>query len=420
LTDEVLRIRLQEVKKTLERAALVRICPDQPAEAEDPVDPDGFTNAVALRLPILEQRIIKPVWMPLELQFRQESNLLIQDLEDVDRRLGELEAVADPEAATAELANLWADYADLERKSEVLLGEIVELLGGLSFRDRSEDPWFFAMADQMVQWYAGQTGDPWDPLTVPFIRHAAARALARVVGLRFPDWTLWALPLIGYDFAYQYFRRGDKAENILGMIERRGVDIKGMEETRSRSLLAHAFAAFTTGPAYAFAALYLRLSPESAEAALVITGTLEQLAGAGQFKPDFLDAFREQWDHSPVSRQEIDPEREKQLKAFSAAAFRALRDSLRDSYSEEDWVRARSVAQGWELAARVGRPLKQSEVPRLRLVDVLNAAWYSRFKREVEPERLERAARKECERIAGGMTAQPHLQGAPGQKRVRP
>ena len=327
-------------------------------------DPERFANAVALRLPILEKRVIKPVWMPLESQFKQESRFLIQELDDVQTRLGELEGVADADAVQQGLAKLWEDYADLERRSEVLLGEIVELLGGLSFRDRSEDPWFFGMADQLVQWYAGQTGDPWDPLTVPFIKHAVARALARVVGLRFPDWTLWALPLIGYDFAYQYFRRGDKAEKIVKMIERRGVDIKGMEETECRALLAHVFAAFTTGPAYAFAALYLRLVPEGADAETVITGTLEQLDGADEFKKDFLDQFREQWTGSPVSGRVIDPQRDAQLKAFSAAAFNAIRSSLRDSYTVEDWVRARHVSEGWQRAGRVAGKARHTETIR--------------------------------------------------------
>lgn len=397
MVDEILKTRLAEVRRTLDRASRARL---QPVESGDTYDPKNMWN-VTLDLRKLELQVLNVVrvnWEFLESQFKQDSKMAASTIEKLQERVEALAGVQDEEQRQAELARLWKEYVRVEAEAETLLGEIFELMGGLAFRDRSVDPWLFAVADQLVGWYAQRTSDSWDVVTVPCVRGAVARTLVRIVGLRFPEWSVWALPLTAYEFAYQYLRFGHKAVKVQSLIEQAGVEI---EEGERKVLLADAFATFTTGPAYLLAAVGLRLSAEEAHRALVIFRVLEGLDRKGTYDKDFLKSFRDQWEHSPASGVRLEADRVARLERFAEAALKALEISYLEttSYSAAvDWPRAREISDRWLEDYQSVQPLAIPDNPRLKLIDVLNAAWLSRF-RGVPEDRLETAARQLCDQM---------------------
>ena len=260
LIDEILKTRIAEVRRTLQRTSLARLR----REDQQPglIDPESAWNSVAIYLPELDKAVLNVVqksWEFLESQFRQASGLLVIRLERLQDKYERLAGTEDDGTQRAALIGLWKEYDDLEKSAESLFGEIVELMGGLALRDRSVDPWLFAMADRLVGWYTARTSDSWDAVTVPWVRAAATRTLVRIVGLRLPEWNIWALPLTAYEFAHQYLRFGQRTTEMRNMI---ATELgQGQQIADQEVLLADAFATFITGPAYLLAAIGLRLSP---------------------------------------------------------------------------------------------------------------------------------------------------------------
>src|SRR5262249_23195233 len=97
---------------------------------------------------------------------------------------------------------------------------------------------------------------PW--LALPATRHdAVAKTLARIVRVGFPQWTIWALPFTAHAFWHVIARH-----DFQKVLEQ---DDEPIPE-RFQTCLGDAFATFTMGPAYAYAAFYLLLSPLDADA----------------------------------------------------------------------------------------------------------------------------------------------------------
>jgi hypothetical protein len=425
LIDEILKTRLAEVRRTLERSSLACL-------RELEVDPQSTSYTVAISLSSLEKEVadvVRNSWGFLESQFQQESRSLGNQVEDLQKRYEGLSHL-DAEEQQAALVQLWQDYTRLAESAESLFGEIVELISGLALRDRSVDPWLFKIADRLVGWYAQRTSDSLDAVTVPSVRGAVARTLVRIVGLRFPEWSVWALPLIAYEFAYQYFRSGGyQGAKLKAQIEK---DLPGVWEGNQVEgqavLLADAFATFTTGPAYLLAAINLRLSPQETARALVIFRVLEGLDQRGIFGADFLEEFRAGWQRSPASGRGLAPAEAQKLKDFADAALKALGMSYLPptKYSvEKDWSRVKEIHQHWAEDIMVpGIPLEIRNIQRLTPIDVLNAAWFCRLKGVADARPLEVAVRKYYDQILappppGGASFNRQV-GPPNMSGVRP
>ena len=131
---------------------------------------------------------------------------------------------------------------------------------------------------------------------------------------------------------------------------------------------------------------------------------MEGLDKDDTFRNDLLREFRARWKSSPASGSGLDPGKVEKLERFADAALEAFKISYLDPtrYSvEEDWSKAKAIHNQWKQDGKLaGKPLGvKSDLPRLKLIDVLNAAWYSRFKEVADTPRIEVAARKYCDRI---------------------
>jgi hypothetical protein len=144
------------------------------------------------------------------------------------------------------LANYWEDRTECE----ALFAEYVELLRGIALRSArfgDEDLSIgdlFLIADGLPSVWGEIQGWRWQSVAVPSQIEQSRATEAAVLRVGFPEWTIWALPLLQHEFGHIAIKRLN--------LDQRGVD---------PAVLADALAVLAAGPAYACATLLLRLDP---------------------------------------------------------------------------------------------------------------------------------------------------------------
>jgi hypothetical protein len=203
-----------------------------------------------------------------------------------------------------------------------------------------------------------------------------------------------------------------------------------LDEARSRLhvLLADAFATFIAGPAYACAALMLRLSPSTPrrpgrptdeERTEIILDVLGEMDANAPPPPPFeavRKSLKSSWgllvdgsgSDNRVSKAEP------RLDAAHALAKIRNRVLNRDQaeYTKDHWTKARSLANRWLEAIENGEPLElPDDVSDRRFRDVLNAAWQCRLSLidklpaediDSATDKVAEAARRLCDSILAG------------------
>lgn len=151
-------------------------------------------------------------------------------------------------------AQAWQEYHQSVRgDTQSLLSEYMEFIGGLALRDVGLDEGISELADELMQTFFFRNAR-WSLLSVPARQHAASMTLTRIIRLGFPEWTTWALPLTAHEFWYAVAR-----EMVSGSLAKtNGLDLY---DPRIQECLADGFATYAMGPAYAYAAVLLRLDP---------------------------------------------------------------------------------------------------------------------------------------------------------------
>jgi len=198
-------------------------------------------------------------------------------------------------ATAGERGELWRKYqALLDDEARPVFTEYVDFLGGLAVRDAGLDDRVCGMTAELLTRFTSVT----HPLPLPLPARQAALALDSVVLLGFPEWSIWGIPLVGHEVGLAYAKiRKDEDFDILikkylpevPCAGQGGDDLRRAKE-HLHLLLADVFATYTLGPAYACAAMLLRLSPQAGqpaepgkpgdiERARAITGTLSKKGG---------------------------------------------------------------------------------------------------------------------------------------------
>jgi hypothetical protein len=279
-------------------------------------------------------------------------------------------------------------------------------------------------------------------LAVPALDEALSESFARTVRLRFPEWTIWTLPLLAYDFALVAIERQEslkrypfselveaQTRRLVGqdaeLLERqKGVspDLSRKLERgvakwwrhRVRVLLADAFAVYTMGPAYACAAIHLRFDPSAAyagspsydERARVVIDSLRQIDRQPPGNPqhaDFIEALEKEWKSAVEVAEPPDP--------WDAARERDLHEEVLPAFGDELAVSVPGAARfskakwadaaAWQMRLldlfQRRRPLELSFTGKDKLRDVLNAVWLARIDNPAITTELTRRAPELCE-----------------------
>ena len=143
-------------------------------------------------------------------------------------------------------------------------------------QDDTAGPSASRVAASLLRAYARATGVNWNARTVPGPDPFVA-VDTEVIRTRFPDWSLWSLPLMAHEFGHLVafntpaFRdyQAEQQPSLLRDHPRPPLAAGGYEQARLRhldELFADMFALFTFGPAYATCLFALYLDPATAYA----------------------------------------------------------------------------------------------------------------------------------------------------------
>lgn len=309
------------------------------------------------------------------------------------------------EAGAEAMRAAWTQYNDrLYTSSERLFQEYVDLVSGVALRDTGLDRGIARLAEDLLK-PGGTIGTfTWNTLTIPAREEALAVTAARIVRLGFPEWTIWTLPLTAYELGSNYADSDKMVAEKVGAL--------GGDQNELFVLVADAFATYFLGPAYACAAILMRLNPAEAfsgnrlvaKRAAIILSALTQMSKnasgpedhyaqiTSRLAAEWEDALRQTgWDGS-VEDDETDAGPD----TGERAGWRRLTGLTVDEQTAIDrllkafeplvhvWILtdidAWPKVEGWAAKLRSGQELLASDLGELaELRYVLNAAWRARI-----------------------------------------
>jgi hypothetical protein len=190
------------------------------------------------------------------------------------------------------LKQAWRRYAEIYKESRQIFGEYLDFISGLLIRYQKLDVNICRLADELIRNCSlASTGATWQSLSVLALQEPFTKTLARIIRLRFPEWSIWSLPLAAHEYGHvvageldgvKQFVQGEVKRMLKDNPEyidaeerlRKDADDKQAQEDKNRLegprikqvnvLFADAFAIYTMGPAYACASVMLRFDPSNA------------------------------------------------------------------------------------------------------------------------------------------------------------
>jgi hypothetical protein len=233
---------------------------------------------------------------------REEYRELTRGRQDVDDYLVR---AAEEQGRTLSEANYW----DRRDKCDELFSEYVDYLRGVALRstglgdEHGSIADLFFLADSLPATWNRPGGVTWKSLAVPSRVEQNRSTGASVLRIGYPEWTIWALPLLQHEFAHVVIKKNQATLTVTTRAD--------------RAMLADALAGLVTGPAYACAELLLRLDPaavgkgqrDPALRSAVILETLRVCAAAAgdAALAHLAERLREEWRDAVVDAKG-DPE----------------------------------------------------------------------------------------------------------------
>lgn len=375
------------------------------------------------------------VWVELDSTVGTHARSLRDELRDI-RKILQGAAAKPDETAVEDIKDAWRRYYDIYEQSQEVFGECLEYVGGLALRDRGFDQKICDVADKLILSCAEDWNNlKWQSLTVLTAQEKLGQTLARIIRLRFPEWTIWTLPFTAHEFGHVAIHA---IEKLRGFVDGKINELMSKDphlesvraaqpsasqtdlasaESRARrraenhiyKLVADAFATYTMGPAYPCAALLLRLNPiaadpsdhdhptdaKRAELVLHILRQMNDEAGGEPPYDKLIARLEREWATAcerallpPRSRAGgarledlIDTDRlaRETLKVFSKWIRVAARYPEEDS--EHGWLKAKDWQRRiTDNLRKDAHPLTGVKVTRTsKLRDALNAAWLCRI-----------------------------------------
>lgn len=339
--------------------------------------------------------------------------------QDQQVRLGELkERLAQLEPG-ASLAGQWSTLeSDIGKACRQLFDEFLACLGGLLLRQAGLDEDMCRLSDALIRQLAEQARVRWDGFTILGAGELYS-APSEVIRLRFPDFTIWSLPMAAHEFGHHVdeARRNQDFPHLYGEIlfeESQGPfppsqEAFGGQVLQLKEHFADLFAVHAVGPCFACTCIELRFEPSQAyvprgargqhppdaERAYLILKALEAMDARYARLAGTLRSHWQQMLCSAGRRQELPPERRECLdrrlqRLLEALDLPRLRRARYQGWEGARWLAARddywrsasygSPDQDWQrrasdLVARFSAAHGQPP----QMADILNAAWLFRF-----------------------------------------
>jgi hypothetical protein len=384
------------------------------------------------------------LWDGLAATLKLEINQLLIRIGKVETKL--LAAAPDDMAAASAA---WVEYSKILLTSQDLLRECLEIIGTLAIRQKNLDHKSLFIADELMRdCLRLSTGGTEYYLLVHGMGDALFKTRARIIRLRFPDWTIWDLPLAMHELgnvvmtiilarerehAREYpdepelqvltpYR--DKQRDSLVATDPQlsqkfqaggdgAAEATRWAEGRVRVLLADAFATYTMGPAYAYSAITLRLSPtasaqrdvpsdaQRAQTILSMLAWMNENTGPGDVTRPYteeIDRLGRSWADACSRCTATGRLGDKEAEYLRRFAFSFGSDVSGGSLSPSAMYPTGIANQGWKCAAdwagawlrqwkeKPGAELSCPDNPTGLLRDVLNAAWLCRARINQRPD----------------------------------
>lgn len=434
MTDTILRARLVELRRSLQRATLPQF---RNGLSRDTRDQTGPTT---MPFEIDESLVPERVWGYLKSSMRESVLNHDRRIGNILKRLKRLhekgERAGDRTDGADDIGRLWDEYRQVETACQSLLSEFVEVIAGLAFRDRTHNLWVFTAADMLArEWTKAAFLLSEDHLAVPSVQETVTQSLVRVVRLRFPDWTIWALPLIAGELVHGFLTAEPRLDSVSAFHSDVADAVERKDLTDDQlQVVDDVVATMFMGPAYAISLVHFRLAHNENRRWF---GTLEALRRHKSYKaivepvdgdrPGPLSAALS--DSSVVMGSPSELE-EQQLGTLVQATIRAVRSIFPDVEWLErhptGWVQAKDLNALWKAAVKdqideehdltVEALLeKASGGTTYGLRDILNSVWLARLD-GIEETVLAGAGERLCEQaIAAAAPRHPTRRGQPGQ-----
>jgi hypothetical protein len=308
------------------------------------------------------------------------------------------------------LPECWAALRQVQDAALPLFREGLRFIQGAMARTSGLDEGLCRVADALLHDLSARAVLHWDGFTV-LDEGEFFGELAKIIRLRFPDVSIWDLPVAVHEFGHfvaQELRaqRGDGTYRypVQALLAREAPGSPAWWALQEH--FADAFATFAAGPAYAAACILLRFDPmRSWEPpgpgsrhpapgwrVATILHVLREMdrAEGGLLRPygPFVERLARAWESSVASTRDGNPAPPpaRPAAAGPAADVEQLYEILRAGLPNaryDGWQRAASLAA--DLASEadlggLGRAARSS-----RIADVLNAAWLWRLEGPRQP-----------------------------------
>jgi hypothetical protein len=443
MNDPVLNARIRAlsddlalVKKNLEKGAWRN---EQQADTRAEMEVDSF-------------------WIGLETTLNKEIERQQTALEKIGREVYEA-----AEGNEVVINSAWTRYNKVLQLSRDLLRECLEIIGALAIRNKDLDKRIWYVADELIrECLILSTGEEYYYLSIHGMQDTFTKTRSRILRLRFPEWTIWDLPLAAHELGHVIIwdiieneKDDDEDERILTefvdthsdalipvddeltrMNQEAGSkaeDAKRWAEKRVHEFLADAFATYTMGPAYACSAILLRLNPglaamegtpSDAQRAHVILSMLEWANSSLPLIDPYDKVIQELRGYWNDTLSRVNPNGKLSLPCETRLSelavdfgMKAYREILRKTAlypqtgEREGWARAQVWANQWLGNLTAEEALENPPVASENLRDVLNATWFCRLQlaklmksvdtdKQVRPLKdLQNIGQEQCNRI---------------------
>jgi hypothetical protein len=256
----------------------------------------------------------------------------VEILEEIERKdlksAEEAAANGDPAQANNLLEAAWSRYMSAGlSKSKPVFDEYLDFLAGLALRDGGFDGQMCQMADELIAKVERMAELCVGSLAIPTHHEIVSSTLARsLIRLGYPEWTIWALPLVAHEFGHVLAQN----QGIQGLIERESSALAALYRREQiddannqfryylEEHIADIFATYMMGPAYACAAILLRLElsftnrteliqPPPAQRAAVIFATLDKINSEGMHRPytSIIQKLKVEWEAALTQTKQI-------------------------------------------------------------------------------------------------------------------
>ncbi|MEV6349208.1 hypothetical protein [Actinoplanes sp. NPDC051851] len=252
-------------------------------------DPDGprWLAAFTSLLADVHEDIIT---MGRSLDDLNQAMIALGDTEEINGRCNRIDGLVagmqtDLLKGVKTRATLWSEMEVLlDTDGRAVFVDYVDMLAGLTLRDNGLDDRISELTDALIKELDVATTLRAVPARPADISDAATRPLpGSLVKLWFPEWAIWDVPLLGYDAGVHWSHTSSAARELLAAES---------ERPGARSLVAHAYAAYALGPAYACAAVLLRVRPPAGTVRPADGPTTEPDGARGRTPPSVRPAGR--------------------------------------------------------------------------------------------------------------------------------